>query len=681
MAILLVKASVEETLQAAEDFLASINAKNAVKKAINHGCPESRIKAQAGIDKFDIDFSFRFSRSNNDTLVSSEALPSRNKQRGLLIKICIFIFLVLQCFRLFQDSLSNKIVYFSDMILFFGALFFMALMVRKDITVFSNRLKLAENRSLMFLRNKFDVKLLSPVEASFLPLNVSLLINGIMTFLCLAFMYQFKALFIVVTAFLIVHYLHGCLRKIVRRDVYLFWRMKVIEVNFKWLNASLFIILSFFALYFLNSAIFVRYVNSVEPGSYSLKQIINPIYFKPALDRSLDNIEHSNVEMVKRTISNEMKKSSRMIYRHAILFIASIFIAAMALSLWLLSSNYRALIKIPEDWKATIGKEEVTNIRAPVVSATQSRGGKLYKSVVLLDYLIAIPVTYSATVICVDAMCYALSGKTLILEKAAILFSWIPANFMILAEALKIEHQGLFIILSKAYLLALSLPVILLVGRRVTKIVANAYVRLKRRRFRLDSKRQVPANIQNNIDKISGECNLGKAKIRIMKSTLIESSVKCGLFSKTPKIYLSNEALEKLDANEIMALVTHELGHVKQGLRKLFLAKILSRISLLPNYFLTALFDFVAMEYEADRFCVRATEDKEALKNALIKTILLNQALRKEALKGRNGKTRLMKISKFYYKLLATDEFFFGDILLGYSQPVLAQRIKRIESL
>jgi Zn-dependent protease with chaperone function len=357
---------------------------------------------------------------------------------------------------------------------------------------------------------------------------------------------------------------------------------------------------------------------------------------------------------------------------------------------FLLLGQYRRILNIANYWKLIIGEDKRLYIRQPSIAYFKANNKWPTKLIVIIDYLLAFPINYAAFFISFEAMAYALFNKTIILEKSAILFSWIPASHMLFYNAINIESnliRDILLIIPKLILIILSFPILFMTLRRIVNFVLDIKNEAYNYLSHISSIELIPPELSSFVKEITSKYNIRLPRLIIKNSKMIETNVKANIFKKRSTLVLSKGAIERLNINELKALVAHEMGHIRQSLRKLSLAKLLSRMSLSPNYILVLSFDFAEMEFDADRFCIEATKDKKAFRDALVKISIINtspkEIPRKSALLLNKifDKILTKRIRTTIENLLVSDEFYFGDVLVGYAHPTIMQRIKNIDSL
>ncbi len=151
------------------------------------------------------------------------------------------------------------------------------------------------------------------------------------------------------------------------------------------------------------------------------------------------------------------------------------------------------------------------------------------------------------------------------------------------------------------------------------------------------------------------------------------------LLRSRPKLRIGQPVLERLSADELTAAAAHEIGHLAQGIRKVELLKLLSILGLYPNYYLTILIDFVASEYDADKFAVDSGVSPRLLARAIMggSTGHATPQPEDEAQTLTAWMERKLRITG----LRATVEFYFGSGLPGYAYPLLGGRLRYLNDL
>ena len=137
-----------------------------------------------------------------------------------------------------------------------------------------------------------------------------------------------------------------------------------------------------------------------------------------------------------------------------------------------------------------------------------------------------------------------------------------------------------------------------------------------------------------------------------------------------------------LSYQELAAVISHEIAHVRQGLWPITLLRALSCLAMFPNFYLTLCLDWADKEMDADRFAVAVTGDADALKRAIVK-VSASQLIYGAALvpSHKGFWTRpIAMLRARWNSFMASLRFFFGDGLLGYTHPYLSDRLRVISN-
>jgi Zn-dependent protease with chaperone function len=150
--------------------------------------------------------------------------------------------------------------------------------------------------------------------------------------------------------------------------------------------------------------------------------------------------------------------------------------------------------------------------------------------------------------------------------------------------------------------------------------------------------------------------------------------------ANTAVIELSADALEILSDQELTAVISHEVAHIRQGLWPTTVLRAMSCLAMFPNYYLTLCLDWADKEMDADRFAVAVTGDADALIRALVKVSAsqLTYVTGSDVVKEGVWTRPLSMLRIRWNSLQASLRFFFGDGLLGYTHPYLSDRLEAI---
>lgn len=147
---------------------------------------------------------------------------------------------------------------------------------------------------------------------------------------------------------------------------------------------------------------------------------------------------------------------------------------------------------------------------------------------------------------------------------------------------------------------------------------------------------------------------------------------------------ISSGTIALLDDDELWAVVAHEIGHVKQGVWKVGILKLLSAVALFPNHYLTLCLNWAGDEMNADSIALTLTDNPQSLQRALVKIstaqigYLQHNLSKPLATMASSGIGLCVKNAlRIRYSAI---RFFFGDSLFGYAHPFLSERLKAMRS-
>lgn len=305
------------------------------------------------------------------------------------------------------------------------------------------------------------------------------------------------------------------------------------------------------------------------------------------------------------------------------------------------------------------------------------------RALILLNWIVGGIINIIAVVFCIDSLSYLLKGQALLFDKTANLWSWVFAASKTFFGTTAGQKTG------AVFIIIVSLPVLILFAtfiRRGVLIVFLAMKILLRYFFHIKYQNTEIPPIENFVQKICSKYDIAEPMIILVNSQDIILRLREISFSNKTAIELSNGTIELLNQQELKAVIAHELGHIKQGLWKVSMLKLLSSLAMFPNYYLTLCIDWAKKEMDADQFALTVTKDAESLKQALIKISTAQipySILATDSNLGffnKSVKVSLKIFSKKLHSAIISVKFFFGDGLFGYVHPYLSERLEAIET-
>lgn len=283
------------------------------------------------------------------------------------------------------------------------------------------------------------------------------------------------------------------------------------------------------------------------------------------------------------------------------------------------------------------------------------------KLLICFHALIGGIINITAGIFCMESIAYILFGKCLIFLGIANLWSWVFAPCKILFG----DFYGQ--IIASLFVVILCLPQIILLIVYIRRFISH----LSRMFMALLANSHHP--LLPFIDQTCARFKITSPSQIIVNHKIVSLSVHDYPFLRRPVILISQETLALLNSEELKAALAHELGHLKQGLWRITVLKLLSSLALFPNHYLTLCVHWAKNEIEADRFALQVTNSPRALKQALIKISTAQKAPIKQNLLIKLFTDR---VSSVYF----TFQYFFGDSLFGYVHPTISERLEAIDA-
>lgn len=650
-----------------------------------HDSGRRSIKAKLLIDKFSPKFHADI-YPGEKCILSITLTPSTLIQAIIVAIILSFLFFLILVLPSLNSMILGSFKLSLKNIVIFCGLFISGLAFLKIIDALPKALREIEAAFCKIISKKFQVKLLSPIEARIFSLwfyisyHIFILIG-----LIIIFSRAFKIFLIVLLPYVFVILCHLYLREKAKRNFFLLWKANLIEINNLWIIPNIYLILFLGVLYLTNITVFIRAQKAPSSNpQYTLKQALSHLFFAPAFERKSGKIVQENEELIKRMAllnageNVQNQKTQEKITKYLVAFVSALLLLPITLIFGIILKRYKEILKSVDYWRSITAEEHLLSIRPPPWIGANAEKNTEVKTITLLNFIGCIPINYVSLGIAIEGFSYSLFDKTIIFKESKVLFAWIPACSSLLIKCLNLRQEWVGVILAKVLIFCISLPILIMVLRRFVNILGAEWRRIKKIVLTLIHKSRIPKEIIKYTEYICRKNSLKMPKFKISGSKKIIVSANLSVFARRSVLTISKGALNRLDKNELKAVIVHEIGHIKQGLRKLSFARLISKLAMFPNQFLTVMFDFSGMELEADRFCLKATGDKKALKEAIIKASLLNTL----ETPGEKRITQFFKnipnIYKFYKKIVIIDEFFFKDVLIGYTQPLVTRRLEEI---
>jgi hypothetical protein len=365
--------------------------------------------------------------------------------------------------------------------------------------------------------------------------------------------------------------------------------------------------------------------------------------------------------------------------------VLSVSFLALVVALILLLWNHflLGLLKSAGDWRQEVGERGWrTGPFVLPVREKQTMAARAATAVIALHYAFGGLLNLAAAAFGFEGLAYLVAGRTLLRPENAHLWSWVFAWSDIVIDS-KWGH-----LLAGAIVIVTAFPLMICTGTlvwRFTGLLRGWATRLKQE---ICHHPLSPVDLSSLQDFIKDSCSrlgIRCPLLRLATGSTAGVRTRWLPLSARTVIEIGRETAALLDSAEIKAAVAHELGHVKQGLASVAMLKVLSLLALFPNYYLTACLDWYARELDADRFALKLLGNPVALRAALIKVSMASMSEVKES-----GAVKLAKkvgswpggedLVRSIEELVVAVRFFFGDAILGYSHPLLADRLAAVDA-
>jgi Zn-dependent protease with chaperone function len=651
------------------------------------GPDKNTIIAEGHISKHLISLIWEIEPYGNSNSVKMEVRPSRSLQTVALMKTLFFIAVLLILPIIFKKywtgtAQSAPILKISVLVLIYAGLQW----------IHGNKIKNVFNKIeaefRIFVKENIIIIIESPPNGRMLPTGLDLVLNIFLWFSFLFITYEiFPIMFYLLLVPMGLSLMQILLSHLAIKEKYLIWKTMLIWNVFRWLLMTGSIIFFLFTLYILNSYFFISYENIIYNKNISYKEAISTEYFR----HSLESFKHQPKDKVKYKfqIMNEItEKKLNELYKEindsdreklnkvqfSNLALQGVLIIGITIIAYLLA--LRSLFKIPGEWPLFVGESFPTPIKPPSISTRSNLRMYLYNIILIIWILFAVFINFIFAILCIDIISYVIVNDTLIIKELSSLFSWIPTISIIFSKLYSPSSETLFLWISKIFLLFFASAFLYVLLRWIANVFKRTMKGLYYIINKARMKKALSMEARKAISEISSKYNLKNPKIRITSSKRIVMNGKMGIFSTRAIITINKEIINVLNEGEIIAIIAHEMAHIKYDVRKMELLKLMSRLALFPNFFLTIFLNYRKMEERADKFAVEATKTKSDLKNALIKISTLSLFVGKDSNKRKNIKQKDLNILK---KIHVFDEFFFGEALIGYSHLGMIERLKEIE--
>lgn len=477
-----------------------------------------------------------------------------------------------------------------------------------------------------------------------------------------------------------------------RNNPHWHWRLWIVGSMARWtflMVSTLATIPVLFALEFTQNLELYKPENRNLSVSQSFKQA-RFREITPATAKSLEEDAARKIqEFVEYTwSSNHETEEEQASSRNGFLYVycsGFLLVIVVMILFFIIMPFKRLLVKSHEIWRLEVGKNE--SLRGPFVPylpiAWKWEMPLLFHVTVVFHCVFGGVINLLAGVFCFDGLSYAVTGRTFLFEKNAYLWSWMFAfGKMLFGEA---SGQ----IIGQVLTVAVCLPFLTLLGTYVRRLVQSIFLMIRVQLARLNWSKCKDSKlcfIDAFIKEVCPTKRIKTPEIALTANNSVTIQLRWLALSNQAVIEISRGAIELLELEELKSVIAHELGHIRQGLWKIWALKTLSSLLLFPNHYLTVCVNWSKREIDADQFALSLTKDPLPLKHALIRMSTAQLSYLKAA-PARQEATRSFSMLRIFtggikdrwYKMLVSIRFFFGDGLLGYVHPCLPERLEAID--
>jgi len=419
-------------------------------------------------------------------------------------------------------------------------------------------------------------------------------------------------------------------------------------------------------------------LRTISPVTSELLEKDCQKYFYKLAELDIPANDNTNNSDWKNTRKKTIKKGMR--------YYSLFYLTIMTIAIYLFSIRpLYSLLKTQRTWTHEVGN--LSKQQGPFVPYIPhawkwATPGSL-RALILLNWVVGGTINIVAVVFCIDSLSYLFKGQALLFEKTVNLWSWVFAASKTLLGTTAGQKTG------AVFIIIISLPILILFATFIRRGVSNIFLMMKilfRHFCQPKHKNTKTFYVENFVKQICSKYDIAAPTIILVDSQNIIIRLRWISFVDKTIIELSSGTIELLTQQELKAAIAHELGHIRQGLWKVSVLKLLSSLAMFPNYYLTLCLDWAKKEMDADQFALKITKDAEPLKQALIKISTAQIPYSILATDNSLGffnksiKVCLKIFSKRLNSVIISVKFFFGDRLFGYVHPYLSERLEAIET-
>jgi Zn-dependent protease with chaperone function len=406
----------------------------------------------------------------------------------------------------------------------------------------------------------------------------------------------------------------------------------------------------------------------------------NPISAAEAVQGLSKDATHYTEEVVQKFPNSAEKKNviEKIFLLANMLPIFAMFCGVLLFAVLL----FVQVVEFPTKWHNYAGKNDVDWIRLPAEVESRGVHNKPFQITILLVFIAGAVLNTLVLLVAVDALWFILSGHTLLFTQTQTLLTWVLVPFLIADKITGTQNPWFWSFTVKLIIIIFGLLPLIIVSRRISAICHNSISRFIYYMLGSFSSHQVPKNLVQHVNDLCKKYAVNAPKVVKTPEKTVYLSVLPSYVVGKPIIFISEGAVSKLTEAEMKAAITHEIGHIKQGVRKYHLLRIASVICGHPPWFLLLLVDLRKLEDDADKFALQAGAEPSALASAIIKTTIPeyfdDSQLSPSPLIAGIHIPVINSIRKVLRLISVIDHFSCGDELVGSSHPLPRDRIATI---
>jgi len=371
-------------------------------------------------------------------------------------------------------------------------------------------------------------------------------------------------------------------------------------------------------------------------------------------------------------------------------FVSNVFIAitgaVIAVALIVLMRVVVAMAKeiaeFPEYWRQYVGRREPDWVRLSV--SGMGSPPVWFKIMIIIIYVFGMLLNIAALLVSLDGISFAITGHTVLCKSIGGFLAWFAVPFLTIGMITGTENASVWITLFRLGLgMFVALPALFYV-RLVTGVAIRAINRITSRMRGVFQRNRIPSAVKTFVLNTCVDHALACPRMRVFPSRALQVAIAPSFMGDRCIINVSSAALSRFTEAELKAALAHELGHVRQGLRRLRMLSSLCILGGHPPWLLALMFNLQELEERADQFALQAGAAPQALVGAILKTtdppLQLARWFHRGLMRLRNhipGRMHRWMFRAVQWFLIM-DRFLFTGELTAFAHPPLRDRMTTI---